>query len=552
MTGWFSVPASWEGGIAKNQQSIEAACFVVWHVLVRKCPPIDEVTFRRRRCRFIVIRTRIAGHPYRVCLHAHLRKQHLSDMDKVTELLQPAPPEDRLKLSRLPSSSFSIENLIATEHHRRQRGSPPGSDQSPPHLATVDTSNSYLVNAAGYNAAAMLSLTNFPLYNPWVGYLSPAANEKLSQLFSSAACGGDKRVYKSVPGDPAEAPASNDASGQSVRGDKSSIDVNAFKTFSGATVPYGGAAMPNLEAAAQYFANSSRRSLYNPTDFGEGGSSGGDKINHSNYGANSAIGGRIFLRNFSSDLASPAVVSRSSLDLQDSDSRQSYLNIDRDEDERPLAGDGGGDSNDEGSYSDDISLSLSPNGCGKSNELDETDSEPCSDDDESSPHGGPHSKKSSGSGATGSNENCSKSRRRRTAFTSEQLLELEREFHAKKYLSLTERSQIATTLKLSEVQVKIWFQNRRAKWKRVKAGLNSHGLAGRGGTSGGTTNSTKIVVPIPVHVNRFAIRSQHQQMEKMNLVGPKAELRKDLGMEPSSFERFGLSKLGPTPGAGGF
>lgn len=46
-----------------------------------------------------------------------------------------------------------------------------------------------------------------------------------------------------------------------------------------------------------------------------------------------------------------------------------------------------------------------------------------------------------------------KSRRRRTAFTSEQLLELEREFHAKKYLSLTERSQIATQLKLSEVQV---------------------------------------------------------------------------------------------------
>lgn len=58
----------------------------------------------------------------------------------------------------------------------------------------------------------------------------------------------------------------------------------------------------------------------------------------------------------------------------------------------------------------------------------------------------------SGSSRTGSKHN-SKSRRRRTAFTSEQLLELEREFHAKKYLSLTERSQIATSLKLSEVQV---------------------------------------------------------------------------------------------------
>jgi len=61
-----------------------------------------------------------------------------------------------------------------------------------------------------------------------------------------------------------------------------------------------------------------------------------------------------------------------------------------------------------------------------------------------------------------------KPRRRRTAFTSEQLLELEKEFHAKKYLSLTDRSNIARNLSLSEVQIKIWFQNRRAKWKRAK------------------------------------------------------------------------------------
>lgn len=66
------------------------------------------------------------------------------------------------------------------------------------------------------------------------------------------------------------------------------------------------------------------------------------------------------------------------------------------------------------------------------------------------------------SSATGTGSN-NKARRRRTAFTSEQLLELEREFHAKKYLSLTERSHIAHALKLSEVQVSCKNKSANAK-----------------------------------------------------------------------------------------
>ncbi|XP_041613117.1 transcription factor LBX2 isoform X1 [Vulpes lagopus] len=71
-----------------------------------------------------------------------------------------------------------------------------------------------------------------------------------------------------------------------------------------------------------------------------------------------------------------------------------------------------------------------------------------------------------GAGALGPGRAGRRRRKSRTAFTAQQVLELERRFLFQKYLAPSERDGLAARLGLANAQVVTWFQNRRAKLKR--------------------------------------------------------------------------------------
>lgn len=56
----------------------------------------------------------------------------------------------------------------------------------------------------------------------------------------------------------------------------------------------------------------------------------------------------------------------------------------------------------------------------------------------------------------------------RTVFSAEQLQKLEEVFAKQRYMTGSEKVLLASALRLTETQVKVWFQNRRTKWRKSR------------------------------------------------------------------------------------
>lgn len=141
-----------------------------------------------------------------------------------------------------------------------------------------------------------------------------------------------------------------------------------------------------------------------------------------------------------------------------------------------------------------------------------------------------------------------KKRKRRVLFSKAQTYELERRFRQQRYLSAPEREHLASLIRLTPTQVKIWFQNHRYKTKRAaheKGALDHHhGGHGGGNGTGGLPSPRRVAVPVLVRDGKPCLGGSKQPHDLLTAVPAAAHLQLPPGFQHASLLHHAAAAAG--------